>query len=111
MKDDRLYLIHMVECITRIEKYTSPGKEAFASDTMIQDAIMRNLHTLTESSQRLSEKLKETQSEVDWRALSGFRNVMVHDYLGINLTVVWDIIKNDLPGLKQKIELILQTLQ
>ena len=59
MRDDRLYLIHIAECIERIERYTAPGHDAFLSDSLIQDAVLRNLHTLSESTQRLSDGLKD----------------------------------------------------
>lgn len=110
MKDDRLYLYHVRECIERINKYSSEGKKTFFSDTMSQDAVLRNLHVLAESTQRLSQKLKEKHSEIDWRAISGFRNVLVHDYLGINLKRVWEIIERDLPALDSKIKTILQEM-
>ena len=69
MKDDLLYLNHMLECIERIEKFTSSGEENFLSDIKTQDAVLRNLHTLSESSQKISEKLKNNQSDIQWRAL------------------------------------------
>lgn len=100
MKDDRLYLIHILECIERIERYTAPGRDAFFSDTMMQDAVLRNLHTLSESTQRLSDALKDRHPEVDWFSIAGFRNVIVHDYLGIDLKTMWDIVERDLPELK-----------
>ncbi len=110
MKDDRLYLIHMQEAIERVEEYTQDGKEYFLEDHKTQDAVLRNLHTLAESSQRISDSLKEQSPQVDWRILSAFRNVVVHDYLGISLNRIWDIVENDLPGLKEKIAVILKTL-
>jgi uncharacterized protein with HEPN domain len=58
MKDDRLYLIHITECIQRIEQYTAEGRAAFLADTRTQDAALRNLHTLAESTQRISADLK-----------------------------------------------------
>ena len=100
MKDDRLYLIHILECMQRIERYTAPGRDAFFSDTMMQDAVLRNLHTLSESTQRLSDALRDRHREVDWFSIAGFRNVIVHDYLGVNLTTIWDIVERDLPELK-----------
>ena len=108
MKDDRLYLIHITECIERIERYTAPGHDAFLSDTMIQDAVLRNLHTLSESTQRLSDALKDQHPAVDWTSIAAFRNVVVHDYLGIDLPRIWDIVERDLPTLKRAIDLILQ---
>jgi uncharacterized protein with HEPN domain len=59
MKDDRLYLIHIQEAIERIEEYTQEGEEFFLEDRKTQDAVLRNLHTLAESSQRVSDSLKE----------------------------------------------------
>lgn len=79
MKDDRLYLVHILECIDRIERYTAEGKEAFMADEKTQDAVLRNLQVLSESIQRLSAGLKAAHPEVDWRGISGFRNVLVHD--------------------------------
>ena len=77
MKDDRLYLIHMQECMERVLKYTIDGRDKFMESTLIQDATIRNLQIMAESSQRISEELKTTYPEIDWRNLSGFRNVLV----------------------------------
>jgi uncharacterized protein with HEPN domain len=109
MKDDQLYLIHISECIERVVSYTPDGKKSFLSDTKTQDAVLRNLQVLAESTRRLSEKTKNDHPEVDWRSISGFRNVAVHDYLGIDLKQVWDIVENDLPDLHRKIKKILNS--
>jgi uncharacterized protein with HEPN domain len=106
--DDRLYLVHIQECIGRIELYTADGKTVFMADSRTQDAVLRNLHTLAESSQRISEPLKASRLDVDWRAIAAFRNVVVHDYLGIDLNQIWDIVQNDLPGLKRAIISLLE---
>ncbi len=111
MKDNRLYLIHIQECLTRIELYTVEGKDAFLTDIKTQDAVLRNLQTLAESTQRLSDELKAAHPDIDWRRISGFRNVLVHDYLSVNLVRVWEIIERNLPDLKGKILLILQELE
>jgi uncharacterized protein with HEPN domain len=107
VRDDRLYLIHVTECIERIERYTAPGRDAFLSDTLIQDAVLRNLHTLSESTQRLSNAMKDQHPAVDWTSIAAFRNVVVHDYLGIDLPRVWDIVERDLPDLKRAISTML----
>ena len=104
MKDDKLYLIHIQECIERVEKYTAEGgKGAFLASTLIQDAVIRNLQTMAESTQRLPDVTKEAHPEVDWYKISGFRNVLVHGYLGVDLERVWIIVERDLPGLKRAI--------
>ncbi len=110
MKDDRLYLIHIKECIERVIMYTEEGKDVFFADTKTQDAVMRNLQILAESTQRLSDSLKELNPEVDWRNISGFRNFAVHEYLSIDLKMIWDIVEQDLPVLEEQIEAILSEL-
>ena len=104
MKDDKLYLIHIAECIARIESYTQGmTKEAFLASSMVQDAVIRNLQTLAESTQRLSARAKAGQPAIEWHRIAGFRNILVHDYLGVDLERVWNIVQNDLPVLKEAI--------
>lgn len=104
MKDDRLYLLNISESLERIEEYVAEGSEAFFADRKTQDAVLRNLQTLAESTQRLSEPLKASRPEIDWRGISGFRNILVHDYLGISLQSVWEIVEVFLPQLKAAID-------
>lgn len=101
MKDDRVYLGHILRCIARIEGYTAGGRNEFFASHLIQDGVIRNLQTLAESSQRLSEWIKASQPTVDWKSLSGFRNVLVHDYLGVDLELVFRIVEHDVPTLKR----------
>jgi len=104
MKDDRLYLIHIAECIERIESYVSGvDREGFMASTLVQDAVIRNLQTMAESTQRLSDRLKQAQSKIDWYKIAGFRNILVHDYLGVDTERVWNIIENELPALKKAV--------
>jgi len=110
VKDDRLYLIHIGECIDRIERYTAEGKAFFLRDEKTQDAVLRKLQTLAESTQRLSDKAKERRPQIDWRAIAGFRNVLVHDYLGLNMARVWEIVERDLPALKRAADELLREL-
>jgi uncharacterized protein with HEPN domain len=109
MKDDRLYLIHINECIERINSYIrGKDKQQFLDSTFTQDAVLRNLQVLAESTQRLSDAAKESASEIDWFKIAGFRNVLVHDYLGIDIEQVWNILEKELPELKRRIEQLLQ---
>ncbi len=97
---DKVYVHHMLECIERIAEFCADDEARFGASRLIQDAVVRNLQTLTESSQRLSDELKATEPGIPWRALAGFRNVLVHDYLGVDLDLVWQIVADELPGLK-----------
>ena len=103
--DDRVYLEHILECAARIRGYTCNGKTEFMESVLVQDAVLWRLQTMAESTQRLSDGLKAQAPEVDWRALSGFRNVLVHDYLGgIDLERVWDAVEVYLPGLEAAVQ-------
>lgn len=110
MKDDRVYLKHILRCIARIEEYTAKGRAAFFASHLIQDGVIRNLQTLAESSQRLSSVVKASQPKVDWNGLAGFRNVLVHDYLGVDLELVYRAVEQDVPELKRACEAALDAL-
>lgn len=103
MKNDRDYLDHILESLDWIERFTSAGRAEFFEDRKTQSAVLRELQTLSESTQRLSPCLKEQHPEIPWKAITGFRNLLVHDYLGINRERVWEIIQRDLPPLRAAI--------
>ena len=107
MNRDRLYLLHISECISRVEVYVAQGQASFVDSTLIQDAVIRNLQTLGESARNLSEQIRSSHPDVDWRGIMGFRNVVVHDYLGVNLVRVWEVVELHLPALKTQVEAML----
>ena len=107
MKDDLVYLGHILDCLNAIRDYLAGGRETFFQDRKTQKATLRELQELAESSQRLSSVLKDRYSEIPWRDMAGFRNVLVHDYLGLNLSRIWQIIEHDLPPLRKVIEEVL----
>jgi uncharacterized protein with HEPN domain len=97
---DLVHLSHMIECINRVFEYCEGGVSSFRQSHLIQDAVVRNLQTMAVSRQRLSESTKAIASDVPWRAISGFRNIIVHDYLGVDLDMVWQVVSSDLPLLQ-----------
>lgn len=104
MKDDRLYVEHILECIERIQRYCQAGGPSFLDQDVIQDAVLRNLQVLAESAKRVSAELKTAHPEIDWHGIAGFRNVLVHEYLGINFRRVYEVVTLDLPDLKVRME-------
>ena len=90
----------MRDCLARIHEYSGLERARFDASRLVQDAVIRNLQTLAESSQRLSADIKLTEPGIPWRELSGFRNVIVHGYLGVDLTAVWLVVEQDLPALE-----------
>jgi uncharacterized protein with HEPN domain len=110
-KDDTVYLRHILECVRRIEEDIVEGRERFMASHTLQDAVLRNLQVMAESTQRVSETAKATQPNVEWRKIAAFRNILVHDYLGIDLDTIWEITQRDVPQLKQSVEDMLRVRQ
>ena len=111
MKPERAYLEHILRCIGRISGDSAGGREVVFASATLQDAILRNLQVLCESTQRLSETSKKRHPEVDWRAISGLRNVLVHDYFDTDLDAIWKIVQRDLPILERAAKEILFGLE
>ncbi|OGP70726.1 MAG: nucleotidyltransferase [Deltaproteobacteria bacterium RBG_13_58_19] len=110
MRDDREKLLDILEAIGQIVKYAERGPEAFANEELIQVWIVHHLRIIGEASRSLSAEIREKHGEVPWSQIISLRNLLVHHYFGIDLEVIRDIVKNDLPPLKRQVESILQEL-
>ncbi len=110
MKDQRVYLAHILQCIEKVQEYTRDGREDFLSSGVKQDAVVRNLQTMAESASRVSEGLRAAHPEIDWPGMRGFRNVLVHDYLNVDYDLVWGIVTRKLPSLKEDVARMLEEL-
>ncbi len=96
-----------MKCISRVEEDTVGGREEFFESAKTCDSVIRNLQILAESSRRISPELKARHPDVDWKNMKGFRNILVHDYLGLDLEKIWMIVENDIPKLKKQATSIL----
>ena len=108
MKDDRVYFEHILMCIEKIEDYTKMDKSLYMGSTIVQDAVVRILQVLAESTQRISDRVKTNYPDTEWQAISGFRNILVHDYLGLDLKLIWSVVEKRLPPLRLEIEKMLE---
>lgn len=97
---DIVFLAHMLECAGRIDEYVGGDESRFRTSRLIQDAVVRNLQTPAESRQRLTDAIKASEPDVPWRAIAGFRNILVHDYLAIDVDAVWLVVDQELPPLQ-----------
>jgi uncharacterized protein with HEPN domain len=111
VKEDSIYLNHILDSIRRIEEDTGGGREKFLGTHTLQDAVLRNLQTLSESAKRLSDPLKTSHPEIEWRRIAAFRNILVHDYLGIDLDRIWQIVQLDVPQLKRAVAALLEQIE
>ena len=110
MKNDRAYIEHMLICISKIEDFAEGNKQAFLDSVLIQDAVIRNLQVMAEPSRRISSQNKDIVPDINWRDISGFRNILVNDYLGIDIGTVRGVIENRLPELKKQLNTLLEEL-
>ncbi|MDI6739395.1 MAG: DUF86 domain-containing protein, partial [Candidatus Edwardsbacteria bacterium] len=85
-RDSRLYVEDILECIVRVEEYTGGlTYQEFAGDAMRIDAVIRNFEVIGEAARQLPDDFKSRNQGVDWKALSDFRNVVIHQYFGVNI--------------------------
>ena len=103
MKDDRIYLKHILEAIEDIERYTASGYEAFVRERMQQDAVIRKLEVIGEAVKQLSAATKAARSGIQWREIAAMRDKMIHEYFGVNLEIVWAAVEHNLPELKHAV--------
>ena len=86
------------------------GKASFFADRKTQDAVVRNLEIIGEATKRLSHSLKDAHPDISWKPIAGMRDKLIHDYFGINLQLVWDVVERDLPALRLKVSQLLEDL-
>lgn len=108
MKDQRLYLSHILRAIEKIEAYAGTDRVAFDCDGKGQDAVLRNFEIIGEAAKRLTPATRQKAPEIPWRAVAGFRDVLIHDYDTVNLNEVWLAITRDVPALRKAVERLLQ---
>jgi uncharacterized protein with HEPN domain len=103
-RDTNLLLLDILESIDKIKKYTlGYSFEDFLNDSKTSDAVIRNFEIIGEAVNRIPEEVKDRYNEVNWHRIKGFRNRIVHDYMGIDYSIVWSIIQNDIDKLQSEI--------
>ena len=109
---DEIRLKHVLDAIEEIEKYLlEVDFPMFIENSMMRFACIKQMEIIGEASNHISNELKSKFTDVEWAQIVGMRNVFAHEYFGIDSSLVWEIIKNDIPELKEKIKLILQSIQ
>jgi uncharacterized protein with HEPN domain len=107
---DRLYLTHILECIANVESDVQGDRSNLEQNRMIRDAVLRNLQVLAECTQRLTDQIKSTQPSIPWQQIQGFRHRLVHDYFRIDMDIVWRVVEQHLPELKDAVTQMLKSL-
>jgi len=106
--DDQTYLMHIRDALTRVFDYTRDGHEDFVADPRTQDAVLRKLEIIGEAVKHLSAALRADNDDIPWRQIAGMRDMLIHDYFGVDLELVWNVVERDLPALKLRVDELLQ---
>lgn len=108
-RDWRLRIEDILECIAKIERYTTGATyKQFALDDKTVDAVIRNLTIIGEAASHVPEEICHRFSELPWEKMRGMRNVVVHEYFGVSLGIIWQTAKTDLPPLTEPLQRILE---
>ena len=104
-KDHLVYLRHILDAINRIKKYVEGVEyDSFLNNNLVQAGVIREIEIIGEATKRLSQDFRNKYPEIPWKKITGTRDKLIHDYLGVDLDAVWDTVEKDIPLLKDGIE-------
>ena len=105
MKDDKMYLEHILSALHQIAEYVhNVDERTFLKNKMMQDAVIREFEVIGEASKRVSAETKNTYSEIPWKYMAGMRDKLIHDYIDVDLWIVFRTSKEDVPNLIRQVK-------
>jgi uncharacterized protein with HEPN domain len=105
MKDDLFYIENILQSIDRIQSYISDkDQESFVDDFITQDAVVRQLEIIGEATKRVSKDFRNNYPDIPWADMAGMRDVLIHDYIDVDLEIVWKTASDSIPILKTLLE-------
>lgn len=108
-RDIRVYLLDILERCERITRYMEGlDEERWSKDERTQDAVLRNLEVIGEAVKRLPADLRQRAPEIPWQDIAGLRDILIHEYEGVDFAIVWDVTVNEVPALHQAVSELLK---
>jgi uncharacterized protein with HEPN domain len=112
IKDDIVYLNHIMDAISRIEEYVHGlTYDNFIEKYLIQDGVIRQIQVIGEATKKISDNTRGKYPDIPWKDIAGMRDKLIHDYFGIDLDAVWDTVEKDIPVLKDEIQAVIKELK
>ncbi len=111
MKDNKVYIGHILDCIDHVLSYTSGmDEDSFAQNFMVQDAVVRNFEILGEATKRLKMEFRNAYPQIPWKSMAGMRDKLIHDYVHVDIETVWEATTKILPALQNDLKKIYSQL-
>jgi len=108
-KSPIIYLNHIHDCMSKIKDYTKDlNQESFLNNSLIQDAVIRNLEIIGEATKHLDEEFRIQYSHIEWKKIAGMRDKLIHDYIGVDLLAVWGVVEKIIPDFGKQIQEIIK---
>jgi uncharacterized protein with HEPN domain len=111
-KNHKLYLEDILQAVDKIGRYTrNLNSKSFAQNDLVVDAVVRNLEIIGEASRNIPEEIRKQHADIPWSRMIGLRNIAIHEYFGVDLGIIWEIVTRNLPETKPKIVATLESLE
>ena len=109
-RDYEVYLEDIRDAIGKVKRYTTNlSREAFENDDKTVDAVVRNLEIIGEAVKMIPDATRLAHAAIEWKKIAGLRDILAHQYFGVDIEIIWDVLQNKLPALEQKINELLST--
>jgi uncharacterized protein with HEPN domain len=108
-RDSNVYLRDILDAAEKIARYAEGAdRETLAADSKTLDAIIRNLEIIGEAAKNVPEDFRSRHPEIEWKKVAGLRDILIHQYFGIDMDIIWDVVRNKIPALADRVRRVVE---